>query len=259
MSFFKKTMANVLGIGGTKIDTIIDTNSVPNGGTVEGSIIIKGGKVEQKVSKVKLNLDTSYDKEGDESTYTVHTTLQSYELPINRLIQPGEVYREEFKFKITPNTPISIPKHRVYISTNLDIEGAIDSGDGDPLNVYANRYMQVIIDAVNELGFRIREVENIKGSYIYGNQPFVQEFEFVPTGGVFYRRLDELEVIFIHKQNGIDIFLQVDRKANGFGGLLSEKFSLDETNVKIYLSYDEILDKNRVKNILLSEIEKHTY
>ncbi|MEF9950995.1 MAG: sporulation protein [Clostridium sp.] len=259
MSFFKKAMANVLGIGGTKVDTVINTPSVPNGGTVEGNIIIKGGSVEQSVSKVKLNVDASYDKETDDTKYTSYSTIQSLEIPINRIVKPGEVINESFSFKITPNTPISIPKHRVVISTKIDIESAIDSGDGDVINVYANRYMQGVLDSIKSLGFIMREVENIKGSYIYGSLPFVQEFEFIPTSGEFYGRLDEVEIIFIHNNNGIDVFLQVDRRAGGFGGLLAEKMSLDETNVKLSFTYNELLERDRIKNILRETISKHTY
>ncbi len=60
MSFIKKTMASVFGIGGTKVDTVLTNSTVFPGGKIEGFINIYGGEVSQDIQSVYIDVKTTY-------------------------------------------------------------------------------------------------------------------------------------------------------------------------------------------------------
>ncbi|MFL6562139.1 MAG: sporulation protein, partial [Bacillus sp. (in: firmicutes)] len=112
----------------------------------------------------------------------------------------------------------------------------------DYLKVVPNPLMSAVFTAIEHLGFRIREADCEEAPRrLRGRLPFVQEFEFVPTSGVFRGKLDELEVVFFPSGNGnLDIMFQVDRRANGLAGLFSEAIGADETNVRLSVTNTDI-------------------
>lgn len=233
MSFLKKAMANVLGVGGTKVDTVLYSSNVVPGGKIEGVIKIYGGGIEQHINKVNLTVKTTYEKESNDKKLKVNANIQKFEVSIGRMINPNENIEAPFSFTLDPNTPISTYRYKVWISTNLDIAQAVDSNDGDALNVTADNGMKNVLSALGELGFTSREIENVHSRRKIGNFPFVQEFEFVARSGIYRGRLDELEVIFLKNMYGIDLYLQIDRKVRGVGSFIAEKLSLDESNVRV--------------------------
>jgi sporulation-control protein len=86
--------------------------------------------------------------------------------------------------------------------------------------------------------------------------PFVQEFEFVPSGGLYAGKVDEIEIIV--QPSGLhdyDLFIEVDRRARGFGGFLSEMLDADESLVHVHVSEKEI---PQLKNILTNIISRYS-
>ncbi|MNR46493.1 Sporulation-control protein spo0M [compost metagenome] len=69
--------------------------------------------------------------------------------------------------------------------------------------------------------------------------PFVQEFEFVPTSQ-FRGQLDELEILFFPDEDGVDLLLQIDRKARGLAGLFAEATGTDESFVRVRFERHEL-------------------
>lgn len=257
MSFFKKAMANTLGIGGTKVDTQLHSPNVVPGGKVEGTIKIYGGSIEQHISKVTIIVKTSYEKESNDKKLKMNINIQTFEVTIGRMINPKEVIAAPFAFILDPNTPLSTYKYKVCLSTSLDIVNAIDSGDGDNLNVTANQQMQNVLSALNQIGFTSREVENVHSRKMITKFPFIQEFEFVAHSGIYRGKLDELELVFSKDEYGLGLYLQIDRKVRGIGSFLSEKLSLDESNVKLYLSNAELGNIENIKNSLINLINQY--
>ena len=258
MSFFQKGMANVLGIGGTKIDTIVQSPEIRPGEEVFGVCRIKGGKVEQHINQITLSVRTYYKKESGDSTTTIYTTIQEVPINISGTIRPGVVEDVPFSFILDKNTPVSMNKTKVWISTNLDIAKAVDSGDKDYIKVLPSYPVEVVINAISNLGFRLREVENEYDSKRISPLDFVQEFEFVPQQGDFRGRLDELEVVMIQKRNGLELRLEIDRKARGLKGIMFEAVGLDEKNLKLELSYDSISVRN-VERLIYDTIKRNLY
>ncbi|MGL4760908.1 MAG: sporulation protein [Sarcina sp.] len=253
MSFFKNAMAT-LGLGGAKVDTVLYTSEVIPSGTISGVIKIFGGKVEQNIKGIKLVVKTNYEKESDNKKITATANIQKELIKIDKTIFPKERLEVPFSFVLSKNCPISTYKHKVWVATELDIEKALDSSDGDNLNVIPSQKMQNIFNAFSQLGFRSRETENIQSMFRLNNLPFVQEFEFVPSSGPLYGRLDEVELIISANESGFNLYLEIDRSGRTLGGFILEALSLDESKVKLNFSNYELEDIETIKNALFSII-----
>ncbi|MEH7437068.1 sporulation protein [Neobacillus drentensis] len=241
MSFFDKVFASV-GIGAASVDTKLEKDTYMPGETVQGVVEIKGGKVEQQIDEIYLSLNTTYLKESDDRKYNVTATIDRFRLTTPFTIRSNERKEIPFTFQLPYDTPLSIGRSKVWVTTGLDIKGGVDPSDKDYLKVIPNQLMTAVFNAVDNLGFRIREADCEEAPRrLRGRLPFVQEFEFVPTSGLFRGKLDELEVVFLSSGNGtLELMFQVDRRAKGLSGLFSEAMGMDETNVRLTVSNADI-------------------
>jgi sporulation-control protein len=241
MSFFNKVFASV-GIGSAAVDTKLEKDTYMPGETVNGVVEIRGGKVEQQVDEIYLTLNTTYLRESDDKKYTVTAEIERFRITTPFVIRANEKKDIPFTFQLPFDTPLSIGRSKIWVTTGLDIKGGVDPSDKDYLKVVPNPLMSAVFNAIDNLGFRIREADCEEAPRrLRGRLPFVQEFEFVPTSGLFRGRLDELEVVFFPSGNGsLDIMFQVDRRARGLAGLFSEAMGADETNVRLSVSTTDI-------------------
>ncbi|WP_297519978.1 sporulation protein [uncultured Clostridium sp.] len=253
MSFFKNTLASI-GIGGAKVDTILHSSQVTSGDAISGVINILGGNVEQNIKRVNLFVRTNYEKESNDKKVIATANIQKHLVEVDKMVFVEERLQIPFSFKLSKNCPISTYRYKVWVATELDIEKAIDSNDCDSLNVVPSKKMQNLFNAFSELGFRSRETENIQSIFRINNLPFVQEFEFVPTSGPLYGRLDEVELIISVNESGFNLYLEVDRSGRTLGGLISEALNLDESKVKLNFSNYELENVETIKNALFSVI-----
>ncbi|MEH7115870.1 sporulation protein [Neobacillus vireti] len=241
MSFFNKVFASV-GIGAAEVDTKLEKDTYMPGETVQGVVAIKGGKIDQQIDEIYLALNTTYLRESDERKYSVTATIDRFRLTTPFTIRAKENKDIPFSFQLPYDTPLSIGRSKVWVTTGLDIKGAVDPSDQDYLKVVPNPLMSAVFETIDQLGFRLREADCEEAPRrLRGRLPFVQEFEFVPTSGLFRGRLDELEVVFFPGGNGtVDIMFQVDRRARGLAGLFSEALGTDETNVRLTITNEDI-------------------
>lgn len=116
----------------------------------------------------------------------------------------------------------------------------MDPTDSDKIEVIPSLLQRAVLDAVAELGFRLRKID-CEHSYIRSGQPFVQEFEFVPASGPFRGYLDELELVFaVVEPNWVEIFLQIDKKARGLFGVLEASAGLDERYIRFTIRSEDV-------------------
>ncbi|ALC90213.1 sporulation protein SpoOM [Bacillus sp. FJAT-18017] len=256
MSLFNKMLASV-GIGASKVDTRLEKDTLTPGETVKGVVVITGGSTEQSIDSIYLSLNTTYLKESDDKKYSVNACIDRFKVADPFIIKPGEKKELPFSFRLPLDTPVTIGRSKIWLSTGLDIKNAIDPTDTDYIRVAPNPTMSAILSAVEELGFRLREADCEQAPRrMRVRLPFVQEFEFVPVGGQFRGRLDELEVVLIPNSHGdIEVLMQVDRRARGFGGFLSEALSTDESNVRFVVTPSEA---PYVRQKLQSIIERYS-
>ncbi|WP_394231607.1 sporulation protein [Niallia oryzisoli] len=241
MSFFNKVLASV-GIGAATVDTKLERDRVFPGEEIKGVVEIRGGNVEQQIDDIYLSVNTQYSKESDDKKYYVTAVIERIRLASGFTVAAKETREIPFSFRLPLETPVSMGKAKVWVATGLDIKNAVDPSDKDYLNVKPSALLDGVLNSITSLGFRLREVECEQAPYhLRVKSPFVQEFEFVPTSGAFRGLLDELELVFLPTSNNTaDLYFQVDRKARGLGGFLSEALEMDETNVRMSVSTGDL-------------------
>lgn len=241
MSLFNKVFASI-GIGAATVDTKLERDTVVPGEAVKGIVEIRGGSVDQHIDSIYLSLYTTYLKESDDRKYTVNALIEQVRLNEPFVIKSQETKQIPFSFEVPIDTPISLGRTKIWVQTGLDIKNAVDPTDKDFIKVIPNQLMEAVLKVVNDLGFRLREVECEEAPYrIRKRLPFVQEFEFVPITGSYRGKLDELEIVFFPSSSSMtDIFMQVDRKARGLGGFLAEALEMDESHVHFTVSSGDL-------------------
>ena len=237
---FKKLLAKV-GIGAATVDTRLYNDALVPGEMIEGEVYITGGDVSQDIDDIYISVVTQYKREVEDSTVTEECKLLKYCLSERFSLQPKEEKVIAFSFPIPEETPLTIGNQPVYLRTGLDISTAIDPKDTDYIQVYPHPLMQAVLDALEHLGFQLYKVDCQYNPHFGGRYPFVQEFEFRPVGK-YQGSLDELEVIFSLYSNALDVFLEIDKRARGFGGFLAEAFDMDERYMRFQVTPDYLED-----------------
>jgi len=230
---FKRMLASA-GIGAAKVNLMLHQDTVSAGDTISGVVRIEGGRVDQEVDDVYAFVKTQYVKEHNNSKTNVEATLAKFLLAEKFTAEADKAYEFPVSFQIPAFTPVTTGRTPVWIHTGLDIKEALDPTDEDRLQIRPHPHSAIVLDAVNQLGFRLREVSCEHAPH-YGRVnglPFVQEFEFVPTS-MFRGQLDELEIIFYPDDNGVGLLMEVDRKARGLAGLFAEALDADERFVRL--------------------------
>lgn len=238
MSFFKKMLASV-GIGSAKVDTELDSAEVEVGGVLSGVVRVQGGRTEQQIERIYLYVKTQYVKEENDQKVTRVAEIGKYLLCDAFLLQPDEEKEIPFSFRLPVQMPLTLRNAPVWVETGLDIEMAVNPTDRDYIQVTPNHQIQTVLDALDELGFRLREVTNEYAPRLGRSLPFVQEFEFVPTTH-FRGKLDELEVMFFPQGENLQLLLQIDRRARGLSGLFAEALEMDESFVRLTIPGSEL-------------------
>ncbi|EPY07038.1 SpoOM family protein [Paenibacillus alvei TS-15] len=238
MSFLKRVLAKV-GIGSAEVDTVLHCDEFVPGQEATGVVYIQGGKTEQHIGQIYFFIKAQYVKESGDSTTTHHAVIDKLLLTDEFVLSPGERKEIPFQFILPERTPISRCKSPVWMETCLDIDNAIDPKDEDYLKVVTSWEMDVVLEALKLLGFRLRQVENEYAPALGDPLPFIQTFEFVPTSN-YRSRLDEIEVAFIPRGDDLELVLQVDRKTRGLKGWFADGLDLDETYVNMTLSGEEL-------------------
>lgn len=241
MSFFNKVLASV-GVGGAKVDTKLEKSEFTAGEIMQGVVEVSGGNLEQQIDAIYLTVNTTYIRESNDRKYTDVAAIQKFKVTEPFTIGANEKKIIPFSLTLPEDAPITYGNTRVWVSTGLDIKNSVDPTDKDYINVRPTKLATHILEAIEQLGFKLRKVECEKASYKLGSQyPFVQEFEFVPVSGAYRSKLDELEILFLSQSSqSADILMQVDRRARGLGGLLAEAFEMDEKFIRLTINAQDI-------------------
>jgi len=211
MGFFKKMMAAV-GVGGARVDAQVHNRAVRVGEELSGVVRVEGGSVEQRIERINLGLTTRYKADDTYVTHTLFTqpVIDGFDL------RAGETRELPFRLRIPEGTPLSLPGTAVWLVTDADIAGAVDPGDNDQLQILPSREMEVVIGAAQKLGF------NLKASEVeYHHGRIVQELSFTPPHGQY--RISELEMMLFPASGGLDVMLEVDRRATGMASFFTSE------------------------------------
>ncbi|HLM46391.1 MAG TPA: sporulation protein [Myxococcaceae bacterium] len=256
MSFFNQLLASI-GIGSAKVDTRLKGGQVRVGEQLEGTVHIQGGSTEQHIDNIYLHLMTQYTQEQNDQTVKVNTVVTKWQLSSAFTIHAGESKQVPFAFTVPLNTPVSASRAPVWLQTGLDIDSAVDPGDSDRLQVLPHPHMQAVLDAVTSMGFQPKTVTNEYSSRLGRGLPFVQEFEFYPSSS-FRGSVKELELVFFIEPEGVEVIVEVDRRARGLTGLFEQALALDERKQRARFSKQELrMGSRHIAEQLSHIIERH--
>ncbi|WP_049938031.1 sporulation protein [Haloplanus natans] len=243
----KKVLASI-GIGNASVDTVLPSETVRPGDTVDADVQITGGDAEQEVGTVRFEIETRYRTEEGYET----ADIDRFTLAEGLTIEPGQEETRSVSFDVPYGTPVTTGEVEVWIETELDIEMAVDPEDTDYLDVRPTPRLQAVFDAMDDLGFSLHGAAceaDPYGRYASGRR-FVQEFEFRATAGRFRDELDEVELVALPGADELDLFVEVDRR----GGLLSEMAETDERKTRTSI---ESADRKTVRADLERVVERH--
>jgi len=236
---FKKVLAT-FGVGGSKVDTILESSELQIGGELKGSVIIYGGDVTQEIDGIDFKLLTKIEKEFEEEELLVTKTIAKGKIEQKIKIEANEKIEIPINLDIPYHTPVSSSREfPIWLETSLDIDYAVDPNDKDYIKVYPSTPMLDSITSLEDLGFYIEEID-IEESKMF-NHGFVQEFEFKPNSGQF--GIDEIELFFEENERYLTVFIKKDSSSS-----FLEIFDLDESFFKF------TIDKN---NYSKSEIKEY--
>ncbi|RED63820.1 sporulation protein [Cohnella lupini] len=259
MSFFGRVLASI-GIGSAKVDTVLEKSSYFPGEEIRGVVRIQGGSVEQQVDGIRLSVMTTYLREMNDSKIHQNAQISSIRVSQPQLIAVQELKEIPFSFVLPWNTPLTMGRTPVWIKTEVDIQSAVDPSDEDRIQISPTAHQRTVLQAIENLGFGLRDAETLYAPRMRQSLPFVQEFEWVPTGGRYRGRLDELELIFLDvRPDGADLLLQIDRKASGMMGMFAEALDADEKFVRISLTANDLnAGAHKVAGIIDSVVAKYS-
>lgn len=240
MSMFKKLLASA-GIGSAQVDTRLSRDSFVPGEIVQGEVYVTGGDIAQDIDEIYMYVVTHYERKRDDNTYKEECILLKHRVSERFSLAFKEQIVISFSLQLPYATPLTIGRQPVYLRTGLDIKNAVDPGDSDFIEVRAHPMMARVLDAVHDAGFQLFKVDCEYNRYLGRTYPFVQEFEFRPSGR-YRNQIEELEVIFFLKEDELEVYLEIDKRAHGFMGKLEEAVHLDERYASLRLTAS---DRNR--------------
>lgn len=240
MSLFNKVLASI-GVGAATVDTKLEKTTYTAGEVMRGEIEVRGGNVTQQIDTIYLTVYTTFIREANDKKYTDKAAVNKVKVSEPFSIEAGENKVLSFSLSLPLDTPITAGKTKVWVQTELDIKNAVDPEDKDYIEVKPSKLAASVLEAVKGLGFRLRQTECEQASGRFrGHYPFMQEFEFVPTGQ-FRSHLDELEVVFLSQtEQSVELLMQIDRKVKGLGSLFAEALDMDESFVRTTITTQDL-------------------
>lgn len=138
---------------------------------------------------IELAVMTTYlHEQNDVKTYK-NVEVHRVQVSQPQMIGAQEYKEVPFSFSLPGITPLTIGRGSVWIKTRVDIQSALDPTDEDRIQIIPSPAQRVVLEAVESIGFRLRETESVYAPRLRGPLPFVQEFEFVPVGGRYRGKL----------------------------------------------------------------------
>ncbi|MEC9482443.1 MAG: sporulation protein [Halomonas sp.] len=235
-----KLMA-AIGIGSAQVDTRLEADMVRAGETLRGQVHIKAGEVAQEIDGLTLDLVSEAIEEVNDNKVRVPHTWGRMSLTERLSVQPGESRVHDFTLEIPLLAPLSVGRQqpRTWVATRADIAMAIDPRDQDALRIQPAPLHENVFDAMAALGFHLTEAP-LNRSRMNPQTGFVQEFEFKPERGGRFSHLDEAELAFLPSREGVlDLLVQRDTKARGFGSMFAEMTGTDEQLHRLTLRGNE--------------------
>ncbi|MFI6642553.1 sporulation protein [Streptomyces sp. NPDC050504] len=220
---FKRLLGS-LGVGGPTVDTVLDPAPAVPGGTLSGTVRIKGGGADFTVEAVTLELVARVEAEHDDGESEGTVAFERFTVGGGFRLAEGEERGVPFSVRLPWETPLTELHGQglgvvLGVRTELAVAGAKDKGDLDPLAVRPLAAQEAVLEAFGRLGFGFKSADLELGR-IHGTGqrlPFYQEIELTPAPE-YAHLVSEIEVTFLADPAGVEVVLEADKR----GGLFSE-------------------------------------
>jgi sporulation-control protein len=202
------------GIGSATIDLIPDETEVPPGGAVDAHLEVIGGQSSQTVDDIEIAVVTRYRAHREDDSYPTHHVLWETEFKEGFTVEPEmEDSLNVPPIQIPASTPVTMGNAEVWIQSGLDIDWAVDPSDEDQLEIQPPPKLQAILDAMDQLGFGLRSVQNEEADTRLTPAPFLQEFGFRGGSGDLAGKIDEVTLSPINTESNQQhlVLMEIDR------------------------------------------------
>lgn len=220
---FDKFLSKV-GVGAAKVDTVLQASEIVRGNALQGEVRMTGGKTDQEVKKVYLELYTHYtyvNQEGQE--LSSNFVLHHMDIDEGFTLQAGEEVVYDFELEVPLVTPIAFGPTTVNLKTGLDVSWAFDPKDRDPVQVMADPATERLLIAAQDLGFehttesgRCYEMDDLE-------VPYAQSFYFIQQGGLS-RGSQEFEMLIQATPDEAEVMIVIDERRVRFSVGQAEEF-----------------------------------
>ncbi|QLY29741.1 sporulation protein [Nocardia huaxiensis] len=216
-------LLSAAGVGGVEVETELHSAAVRPGEPVQGVIRLRGGEIRQDIAEIAAEFVTRVEA-GDELTVAHrfgHTRLHGL-----LALDAHQAYEFAFELYAPFETPLTtydespLPGMHVAVRAVLDIAGAVDADEGDPLHIEPLPAQYEILSGLENLGFHLHRAEVAEG-WVRGLQmdlPFHQRIEFAPSPE--FPALEELELTFVAGEDGVEVVLEIDERRGAVYGSL---------------------------------------
>lgn len=144
------------GYGAAKVDLILDQNEASWGDTVTGTMQITGGDIAQQIESIDVELRVKSSYQKGESTVKVDKVIATFPISDGLTIQPEEQLQLPVSLTIPSHIPLAQGlSTQYYIRSNLEIKGAIDPKDRDPILIHPTGLIKNFLGAMPGLGFEL--------------------------------------------------------------------------------------------------------
>lgn len=231
MSLLKKSLASA-GIGSVRANSVIHTDQAQPGGELNGVLHVQGGDASQNIDTIGMALMTQYKRDVDDQDVYVAHVLNETRLGEGFQVAPREKRELPFSLPVPLQTPLTRGRAEVWVQTALTIPKSVAPQDRVELRIEPTPGMARVLDALEQLGFTLHQVDCAQTHLYEHDAPFVQEFEFLP-GGDYAGRLTELEVIMAPDADGVEVLIEADLRAGGLAEMLLGDFDMNERFARI--------------------------
>jgi sporulation-control protein len=219
---FKKLLG-AIGVGGPSVDTVLADGPVLPGGTVTGQVHLQGGSSTAEVEQIVLELVARVEAESHDEEHEGAVVFERVSVGGGFRLSEGEQRSIPFSFALPWETPVTELHAQplgvvLGVRTELQIAGARDKGDLDPLRVGPLPVQEAVLEALGQLGYEFRSAD-LELGHIHGTGQqlsFYQEIELAPPAQ-YAHVVNEVELTFLASPAGLEVVLEADRR----GGLFS--------------------------------------
>lgn len=220
---FKKLLG-AMGVGGPSVDTVLAENAVAPGGPLTGEVRVEGGRTDTEIERITLELVGRVEAEGGDEEREGSVGFARFTVGGGFRLAEGEQRSVPFRITLPWETPVTELHGQplgvvLGVRTELEVAGAKDKGDLDPLRVRPLAVQEAVLEALGQLGFGFRtadlEYGHIGGT---GQQlPFYQEIELTPPPQ-YAHAVSDLEVTFLAGPEGMQVVLEAGKRGGLFSG-----------------------------------------